>query len=178
MKNWISSFILVHQEKSISFNTNILETNLINIIILLIILFYFLKGLLKDNLSSRQENILSTIQNSENRINEANERLVDAKLQWSQAQITLEELKNQTLQNKLILFNAEFEIKNQVLSQHFNNLLMTLYYREQQAFNNIKKQVSELALKKVIAKLQAPLMEEDQSVIIINKIHRLGGNLE
>jgi F-type H+-transporting ATPase subunit b len=178
MKNWISSFILVHQEKGISLNTNILETNLINIVILLVLLFYFLKGLLKDNLSSRQDNIVTTIQNSENRINEANERLADAKLQWSQAQITIEELKNQTFQKKFVLFDAEFEIKNQVLSQHFNNLLMTLYYREQQVFNNIKKQVSELALKKVIAKLQAPFMEEDQSIIIINKIHRLGGGLK
>lgn len=178
MKNWINSFILVHQEKGISFNTNILETNLINIIILLILLFYFLNGLLRNNLSSRQDIIVNTIQNSESRIDEANQRLVDAKLAWSQAQITIEELKNQTFQNKFALFDLEFEIKNQVLNQQINNLLITLYYREQQVFNNIKKQVSELALKKVIAKLQTPFMEEDQSIIIMNKIHRLGGDFK
>jgi F-type H+-transporting ATPase subunit b len=177
MKNWITSFVLSNETESIGLNTNIFETNLINIVILLVILVYFLGSFLKENLSSRQEQIISSIQNGEKRLNEAKERLAEAKSQWAQAQIILEEIKNQTKRSKVSLLEAEFNQTNQALSQRFNNLLMILYYREQQVLSSIMKQVSELALKQVTSKLQTPLMEKDQYIIINNKINRLGGHL-
>lgn len=177
MKTWISSFILSNKTESISLNTNILETNLINIVILLVLLLYFLGSFLKENLSSRQEQIISNIQNGEKRLNEAKDRLAEAKLQWAQAQIIIEEIKNQTHRSKVIILESEFKQTNQSISQRFNNLLMILYYREQQVRSVIMKQVSELALRQVTAKLQTPLMEKDQYIIINNKINRLGGSL-
>ena len=177
MKTWISSFILSNKTESISLNTNILETNLINIVILLVLLLYFLGSFLKENLSSRQEQIISNIQNGEKRLNEAKDRLTEAKLQWAQAQIIIEEIKNQTQRSKVIILESEFNQTNQSISQRFNNLLMILYYREQQVRSVIMKQVSELALRQVTAKLQTPLMEKDQYIIINNKINRLGGSL-
>ena len=177
MKTWISSFILSNKTESISLNTNILETNLINIVILLVLLLYFLGSFLKENLSSRQEQIISNIQNGEKSLNEAKDRLAEAKLQWAQAQIIIEEIKNQTHRSKVIILESEFKQTNQSISQRFNNLLMILYYREQQVRSVIMKQVSELALRQVTAKLQTPLMEKDQYIIINNKINRLGGSL-
>jgi F-type H+-transporting ATPase subunit b len=176
MKNWVTSFILSHETESININTNIFETNLINIVILLVVLVYFLGSFLKENLSSRQEQIISSIQNGEKRLNEAKERLAEAKSQWAQAQIIIEEIKNQTKRSKTNLLESEFDQTNQALSQRFNNLLMILYYREQQVLSSIMKQVSELALKQVTVKLQTPLMEKDQYIIINNKINRLGGH--
>lgn len=176
MKNWVTSFILSHETESININTNIFETNLINIVILLVVLVYFLGSFLKENLSSRQEQIISSIQNGEKRLNEAKERLAEAKAQWAQAQIIIEEIKNQTKRSKVNLLESEFDQTNQALSQRFNNLLMILYYREQQVLSSVMKQVSELALKQVTVKLQTPLMEKDQYIIINNKINRLGGH--
>lgn len=177
MKTWISSFILSNKTESISLNTNILETNVINIVILLVLLLYFLGSFLKENLSSRQEQIISNIQNGEKRLNEAKDRLTEAKLQWAQAQIIIEEIKNQTQRSKVIILESEFNQTNLSISQRFNNLLMILYYREQQVRSVIMKQVSELALRQVTAKLQTPLIEKDQYIIINNKINRLGGSL-
>lgn len=177
MKIWISSFILSNKTENISLNINILETNLINIVILLILLIYFLGNFLKENLSVRQEQIISSIQNGEKRLNESKERLVEAKSQWAQAQIIIEEIKNQTNRSKITILESEFRQTSQNISQRFNNLLMILYYREQQILSSIMKQVSELALKQVTTKLQMPLMEKDQYIIINNKINRLGGFL-
>lgn len=177
MKIWISSFILSNKTENISLNINILETNLINIVILLILLIYFLGNFLKENLSVRQEQIINSIQNGEKRLNESKERLVEAKSQWAQAQIIIEEIKNQTNRSKITILESEFRQTNQNISQRFNNLLMILYYREQQILSSIMKQVSELALKQVTTKLQMPLMEKDQYIIINNKINRLGGFL-
>jgi hypothetical protein len=52
-----------------------------------------------------------------------------------------------------------------------------LRYREQQVFNEITKQVSELALSQVRSKIQNQLGKTDQALIIDSKINRLGGQL-
>ena len=72
---------------------------------------------------------------------------------------------------------AEFHQANADLSQRFMNILMMLRYREQQVFNEITKQVSELALSQVRSKIQNQLGKTDQALIIDSKINRLGGQL-
>jgi F-type H+-transporting ATPase subunit b len=177
MENWISSLILSRETEGFGLNTDILETNLINIIILIVLLVYVLGNFLKENLSSRQEQIISSIQDGEKRLNEANERLAEAKAQWAQAQIIIEEIKSQTKRSRASLLESEFNQANQDLSQRFNNILMILRYREQQVFNDVMKQVSELALNQVTSKLQTQLGKTEQSLIIDSKINRLGGQL-
>ena len=177
MEIWVSSFILSSEAEGIGINTDIFEANLINIIILLVLLVYVLGNFLKENLSTRQEQIISSIQDGEKRLNEANERLAEAKSQWAQAQIIIEEIKNQTKRTKASLLETEFNQANQDLSQRFKNILMVLRYREQQVFTDVMKQVSELALNQVISKLQTQLGKTDQSLIIDSKINRLGGRL-
>lgn len=177
MKNWVSSFILSSEKEGFGLNSNILETNLINIILLIVLLVYVLGNFLKENLLSRQEQIINSIKEGEKQLNEATERLAEAKSQWAQAQLIIEEIKTQTKQTKTSLLESEFSQANQDLSQRFNNILMVLKYREQQVFNDVMKQVSELALNQVTNKLQTQLGKTDQSLIIDSKINRLGGHL-
>lgn len=177
MKNWVSFFLLSSHTEEFGINTDILETNLINIIILIVLLVYVLGNFLKENLSARQEQIISNIQDGEKRLNEAKERLAEAKSQWAQAQIIIKEIKIQTKRSKASLLETEFSQANQDLSQRFTNILMVLRYREQQVFNDVMKQVSKLAFQQVIEKLERQLGKTDQSLIIDNKINRLGGRL-
>jgi F-type H+-transporting ATPase subunit b len=171
MKNWVPYLILTtNDSKNISLNTDILETNLINIIILLVLLIYLLGNFLNTNLSSRQEQIENTIKNGEKRLNEAKQRLKEAKFQWSQASIIIEEIKEQTKQTKVNLLESEYNDINQTLSQRFKNLLTILYYREQQVLSAIIQQVSEITLKQVSEKLKSSLRDKNQSN---NKINRL-----
>jgi F-type H+-transporting ATPase subunit b len=177
MENWGSPFIISSETEGFGLNSDILETNLINIIILIVLLVYVLGNFLKESLASRQEQIISSIQEGEKRLNEANERLAEAKSQWAQAQIIVEKLKAQTKQSKVKLLETEFQQANQDLSQRFNNILMVLRYREQQVFKDVMKQVSALALHQVGEKLHEQLGETEQSLIIDSKINRLGGRL-
>ena len=103
MEIWVSSFILSSEAEGIGINTDIFEANLINIIILLVLLVYVLGNFLKENLSTRQEQIISSIQDGEKRLNEAKERLAEAKSQWAQAQIIIKEIKIQTKRSKASL---------------------------------------------------------------------------
>lgn len=177
MTNWVSSLVLSHEAEGFGINLDIFETNLINIIILIILLVYVLGNFLKENLSARHEQILTSIQDGEKRLNEANLRLTEAKSQWDQALIIISEIKSQTKKSKQSLIESEFRQANQDLSQRYENILMVLRYREQQVFNDIIKQVSELALNQVTSKLEVQLGKTEQSKIIDNKINRLGGQL-
>jgi F-type H+-transporting ATPase subunit b len=59
------SFFLNSEEVFIEFNSNILETNLINLLILFGILLYANKVSFSSTLEARQKNIIQTIENAQ-----------------------------------------------------------------------------------------------------------------
>jgi F-type H+-transporting ATPase subunit b len=177
MENLVNFLILSHESEGIALNLDILETNLVNILLLIALLFSVLGNFLGENLGTRQEQIINSVQDAEKRFNEGSERLVEAKAQWSQALIIIEEIKVQTKRTKTQLLDREFNEANQELSQRFKNALMVLRYREQQVLNDVMKQVAQLALNQVIIKMQTQLGKTEQALIIDNKINRLGGIL-
>ena len=66
---------------SVGFNTDIFEANLINIVLLVVLLFNVVGDALKTSMLERKEKILSGVQDAEQRLNEATERLAEAKTQ-------------------------------------------------------------------------------------------------
>ena len=177
MVHKLNFFILLNKEEGLEINFDILETNLINIIILIILLIYVLGDFLKENLSFRQKQIIINIQDGEKRLNEANLRLTETKSQWTQAQIIIKEIKSLTKRSKINVVSSGFGQINRDLSQRYNNILMILRYRELQVFNNVMKEVSKLALRQVGLKLQTELSKKDQDLIIDKKINCLGSEL-
>ena len=177
MVHKLNFFVLLNKEEGLGINFDILETNLINIIILIILLVYVLGDFLKENLSFRQKQIIINIQDGEKRLNEANLRLTETKLQWTQAQIIIKEIKSLTKRSKINVVSSGFSQINHDLSQRYNNILMILRYRELQVFNNVMKEVSKLALRQVALKLQTQLSKKDQDLIIDKKINCLGSPL-
>ena len=81
-------------------NTDILETNIVNQIILGGGLFVLGRDFLSESLGQRQAEIMSGVQDSEKRLNEATSRLEEAKKQLSQAQVIIEEIKKETSATK------------------------------------------------------------------------------
>jgi F-type H+-transporting ATPase subunit b len=177
IRNWDCYFIFASENEGFKFNPDILETNVINILILLIILLFTAGKFLQDILTNRYEKVLTSIQDSENRLTEATERLAEAKSQWSQARIIIEEIENETKRTKNTLLEAELNQANADLSQRFNTILVMLRYRETQVFNDIIKQVSRLALNQVISKLEKQLGKTELVLINDSKINELGGKL-
>jgi F-type H+-transporting ATPase subunit b len=177
MKNYLTPFFLNHESEGFGINTDILDTNLVNIILLIILLVVVVGNALTNALNERQEQIIKNVEDAEKRLNEANERLQEVRSQLSQAQIIVDEIKNQTNQTKTNLLDSEFNQATQELSQRFNNALLVLKYREQKVFSEIMEQVSEIALNQVVSKLQTQLGKTEQSLIIDTKIKQLGGSI-
>jgi len=96
-------FTLISSDENITLNFDILETGLINIIALIIILVYVGRDFLGSTLEQRKNEIITNVQDAEERLNEANKRLTEAQKQLSQSQIIIDEITTDTLAKKSII---------------------------------------------------------------------------
>ena len=146
--------IILASNGNFGINTDILETNLINQIILLVGLFFVGKDFLSESLSQRQEEIIQGVEDSEKRLREAQDRLSEAKKQLAQARVIIDEIKKESGETKKALLDRDYaEAKNE-LERRFSNAATILKFRERQILSEIKQYVSVLALKLVVNKIE------------------------
>jgi F-type H+-transporting ATPase subunit b len=138
-------------------NTNIFETNLINLSVVIAVVVSFVGDALKSLLETRKQTILNNIQEANNRANEAQQRLNQARAQLEQAQKKAVDIREQGF------LNAERE-KNQCIRQTKEDILrleetkqISLTSQQQKAINQISQKVIDLALSQVKRKLQTRL---------------------
>jgi len=158
-----AQIILAHSE-GFAFNTNILETNVINQVILISALFalwntFNVNGILLE----KQNNKILLVQDSEKRLNDAITKLTETKKQLSQAQVIIREIQTETKQTKLDLLNIDYlEAKNE-LNRKFNMASSTLKNRERLIITEIKQNLAFLALKKVVSILESKSQNDSSS---------------
>nr|YP_010386156.1 ATP synthase CF0 B subunit [Cosmarium ochthodes]UPO65282.1 ATP synthase CF0 B subunit [Cosmarium ochthodes] len=152
---WIISSNNWDLAESFGFNTNILETNLINLAVVIGVLVYFGKGVcagcsLTTILNNRKETILSTIRDAEERYQEAIDKLNQARTQLEQAKAKAEEIRvNGILQmerEKQELIKAADEDSKRL--EEAKNL--TIRFAEQKAIVQIRQQISRLTVKRAL----------------------------
>ena len=82
-------------------NTDILETNLINITILIVVLVQFVGGALTTSLADRKQKILDNVNDAEKRLTDAKNRLSEANTQLAQTKVAIDKIKIQDLSSSL-----------------------------------------------------------------------------
>jgi F0F1-type ATP synthase membrane subunit b/b' len=159
--------------EGVSFNPDIFEANLVNLVILSGGLFYLLSGALSESLSERQQKILGAIQESEERLEEATKRLADGETQLAQAQMVIESIgKDAEVTAKqvksTILTDGKTEIER--LTASAKGQIVTIEAR-------VRKQISDyvvaLALKRITMQLEGKLNSSLQQQIIDRNISKL-----
>jgi len=92
---------------SIEINTDIFETNIINIILLVVLLFNVVGAALKTSMFERKSKILDEVQGAEKSLTEAAERLREAETQSEQATLIIAQLEEKTekLRHQILLNN-------------------------------------------------------------------------
>jgi len=147
---WIISSNNWDLAESFGLNTNIIETNLINLAVVIGVLVYFGKGVLTTILNNRKETILSTIRDAEERYQEAIEKLNQARTQLEQAKAKAEEIRvNGILQmerEKQELIKAADEDSKRL--EEAKNI--TIRFAEQKAIVQVRQQVSRLTVKRAL----------------------------
>lgn len=173
MKSYID-YIIANENFEISINTDIFETNIINLIILLGILFVVIKNFLTENLTNRKKKIISDIENAETRLADSNKRYVEAQKQWSQMDIILKEINQQMETTKQNVLKLRWDQAKEDLSKKFIVAIEILRNRENKIFNDLIKEVSKKALTRVTRKIKNQLGKIEQSAIIDRKITQIG----
>lgn len=173
----IFSIITEHNEKVFGFNGNFLEANVINIFLLLSGLIYVLKKFLGSSLALRQEKVLLAIQESEERLQQANIRLAESEKQLAQTQMIIDEIKQEaeiTAQKvrESILAQGKLDIERLTAAGK-----ISIATAEKQVRQQIQQQITTLAIRRVSSQLQSEIDFNMQTKIIENNILQLGGKL-
>lgn len=161
----------------ISFNSNFLEANVINISLLLFGLIYVLRKFLGSILLDRQNKVLFAIRESEERLEQANIRLDQAEKQLTQTQIIInqiiEEAENTAKKvRQSILEQGKSDIDKLTLSSK-----TSVKFAETQVRLQIQQQITALAVKKVSVELQNQITSAMQNQIIDQNIVQLEGKI-
>nr|YP_011007352.1 ATP synthase CF0, subunit B [Scytothamnus australis]WAM64781.1 ATP synthase CF0, subunit B [Scytothamnus australis] len=172
--NTYIQYFLSNEDFGVSLNTDLFETNIINILILLVILFFVIKNFLTENLTTRKKKIVEDIEKAEVRLADSNKRYSEAKKQWSQMDIIIKEINNQMEVTKQNVLKLKWEEAKTNLSKKFTTAIALLRNRENKIINDVIKEVSKKALNRVISKLKKQLGKVEQSAIITRKIEQLG----
>nr|YP_009935713.1 ATP synthase CF0 subunit I [Lophatherum gracile]QNS38656.1 ATP synthase CF0 subunit I [Lophatherum gracile] len=163
MKNVTHSFVfLAHWPFAGSFglNTDILATNLINLTVVVGVLIFFGKGVLKDLLDNRKQRILSTIRNSEELRRGTLEQLEKARIRLQKVELEADEYRmngySEIEREKENLINATF-ISLEQLEKSKNE---TLYFEKQRAMNQVRQRVFQQAVQGALGTLNSCLNTE------------------
>merc|ERR1712084_45494 len=161
-----------------SLNTDILETGVINILALLAILIYTGRDFLGSLLEERRTTIVNSVQDAEDRLNEAKKRLVEAQKQLNQANIVISEIKNETVTTKKVLLESDAFQAKKDLTVRFDRALATFRSKERQIFIEIKQQIITIVLQQTVSRVQETFKSKERSNSLINEtINKLEGDL-
>jgi F-type H+-transporting ATPase subunit b len=151
--NILTLFINLPLGEGFGINTNILETNIINLAVVLGVVISFVGDALRSLLENRKQTIVKNLLEADQRANEAQEKLNQAKIQFEFSQKKAIEIEEQSI------IAAEQEKKKSIDQATKDALRLedlkkeTLLLQQQKAVSEISQQVITLALSQVREKL-------------------------
>ncbi|WP_016949661.1 F0F1 ATP synthase subunit B [Anabaena sp. PCC 7108] len=164
-------------EGGFSLNTNILDTNLINLAIIITVLFVFGRKVVGNTLKTRRENIETAIKNAEQRAKDAAEKFKEAQQNLERATAEAERIKKAAQDNaqaakEAILAQAAVDIERLQVAGA-DDLSAEL----DKAIAQLRQKVVAQALQKVEAQLKSGIADDAQQVLIERSISQLGGKV-
>ena len=161
-------------EGSFGINTDIFETNIINLVIFVGFIFVVLSKSLTETLETRQQKVISSIQEAEERLQQAKVRLTEAEKQLDQISMIVDSVKTEAE-------TAGSKLKTSILTQGkedidrlTTNAKLTIANTEVQVKRQILQQVTSLVIQRVSVQFNELLTFEMQGRIIDRNIAELG----
>lgn len=162
-------------EGGVGFNFNLLDTNLINLVIIIGVLFYFGRKVVGKTLSERRTQIEAAIKSAEQRQREAANALKEQQQKLAQAQAEAERIRKSAEESakvarENILAQAAKDVER--LREEANRDLNS---ERERAIAQLRQRVVAMALQKVESQLQTGVDDATQQKLIDNSIALLGG---
>ncbi|WP_427160533.1 F0F1 ATP synthase subunit B [Aliinostoc sp. HNIBRCY26] len=162
-------------EGGFGLNLDILETNVINLAILIGILFYFGRKVLSNILTERKSNIATAIQDAEKRLKDAQAALSQAQEQLTQAQAEAERIRKAAEENAQATKEALLAKAAQDVERLKQSAAADLNTERERALTELRQRVAALALEKVESQLRSGIADNVQQAIIDRSIAQVGG---
>jgi F0F1-type ATP synthase membrane subunit b/b' len=174
---WNSFSFFLNSEEAEAFlqlNPNILETNLVNILILIGLLLYGNKVSFSVSLENRQKEIIQTIENAQKDVLNASNYYYLAEKGFTQSLFWLQSWKALYQKDKIDLVNNKYRLVKTGLSDTFSTTESLINNFENKAFITLQQYMIFVTASKILRKFLF-LSETEQSKLIEVTISKLGG---
>lgn len=169
------SFFLNNEEGSfIELNPNFLETNVINILILIGLLLYANKISFSKSLEDRQNDIIQTIENAQKDVVNASNYYTLAKKGFTQSLFWLQSWKTFYQKEKVAIVEAKYNVVKKGLNETFSTSENLIKNFENKAFISLQRYIILVTASKILRKFLL-LSEKEQSKFVELTISKLGG---
>lgn len=168
MENFDQTFILLAQSEGISLNFDILESGLLNIIALVAILIYSGRDFLSPVLEARKNEISRSVEDAQERRDEAFLSWAIAETQLDQVTVLISEITEQTVLIKKSLLKTDVDQSKKDLTARFGKALTLFRSKEQQIFSEVKQQIISLVLKQTAIRAQQTFAKKENALNLIN----------
>jgi F0F1-type ATP synthase membrane subunit b/b' len=169
------SFFLNNEEAFIQLNPNLLETNLVNILILIGLLVYANKVSFSVTLENRQKEIIQTIENAQKDVVNASNYYYLAEKGFTQSLFWLQSWKALYEKDKVDLVNNKYKLVKTGLTETFLTTENLVKNFENKAFISLQRYMIFVTASKILRKFLY-LSESEQSKLIEVTIFKLGGS--
>lgn len=170
----INIFNFISEEsEGFGINTDIFETNILNLAVVIGVLVYYGRSLLSDVIKNRKESILRNLQDADSKFKEASENLESAKTQFQEANLKSEQIRNQgfsiaSQSSKKLIESVEDDIKR--LKE---TTLSTVQFEEENSIKEVCQKLSELAFSRSVEILKKRLNANIHKKIISQSTEKL-----
>ena len=170
------SFLLNNEEAEALFqlNPNFLETNVINIGLLIGILIYANKTSFSVGLKNRQTEIIQTIENAQKDVVNASNYYYLAEKGFTQSLFWLQSWKNVYEQDKVAIVDTKYKLVKTGLTNTFSTTENLIKNFENKAFVSLQRYMVLITASRILRKFLF-LSENQQSKLIDVTISKLGG---
>jgi hypothetical protein len=172
--DWTFSSFLLNNESFIQLNTNFLETNVVNIILLLGILVYANKTSFSVGLEDRQKEIIQIIENAQKDVVTASNYYYLAEKGFTQSLFWLQSWKSLYEKDKIEVVNSKYNIVKKGLTETFETTENLVTNFENKTFVTLQRYIVLVTASRILRKFLF-LSEDEQSKLIDVTISKLGG---
>jgi|TARA_B110000091_G_scaffold72560_1_gene79963 F0F1-type ATP synthase membrane subunit b/b' len=168
------SFFL-NSEPFIQLNTNFLETNVFNILILIGILVYANKVSFTPGLENRQKEIIQTIENAQKDVVNASNYYYLAEKGFTQSLFWLQSWKSLYEKDKINIVETKYKLVKTGLTETFTTTESLIKNFENKAFVSLQRYMVLVTASRILRKFLF-LSDTDKSKLIDSTITKLGGS--
>jgi F-type H+-transporting ATPase subunit b len=159
----------------VGLNFNILDTNLINLVIIITVLLYFGRKLVGKTLSDRRERIETAIRSAEQRRKDAAAALAEQQQNLARAQAEAQKIRATAEENAKIAREAILAAAAQDIERMRESADREVNTERDRVIAQLRQQVVAMALEKVESQLRSGIADPAQQQLIDRSIALLGG---